>query len=272
TSTVGSPAVGCGRRPPSGRRGGAVGGGRFAGVAGGGGDGGGGGCGRCPVAGGVAAGRAAGRVVDDERRPAGDQRDDHVPHLAAGLVLVALAVDAEGVPGRRPGDDVEGVEQAPAAVAAVAGAPVGGGRQLGCEAGGDLGAQGLAAVGHRLLDGGREGLLQLGGAADAAGELVEAHPAVEEAVEAFAERALGDERRELGEQALGVALPGGDEQRLEVVEVDVERAERDAGLGGDVPGGGPEHAPVVQGEERVDDGLSRARRTRDATVATGTAH
>src|SRR5690606_27080212 len=180
-----SPCPPSGRGP--GRRGGAVGGGRLAGVAGGGGRGGGGGGG--------------GRVVDDQRCPARDQGDDHVPELATGLVLAAPPVDAEAVPGGRPGDDVEGVEQAPPAVAAVAGAPGLGGLQLGREAGGQLGAQGLAAVGHGPLDGGRERLLQLGGAAHAPARPVGPHAAVEEAVEALGERALGDERRELGEQA-----------------------------------------------------------------------
>jgi len=63
-----------------------------------------------------------------------------------------------------------------------------------------------------------------------------------------------------------VAVGGGHEQRLEVVEVDVERAQRHAGLGGDVAGGGPEVAPLVEGEQGLHDGRPGAGGAGQAAV------
>src|SRR5918998_1657964 len=91
---------------------------------------------------------------------------DHLAHLLGGVVGSERLVEAQRLPRRRAGHDVERPQQPPRSDRF-------GGRDLGGEAGLDLGPQGLAPRGEGVLERGRERLLQLSGAANAVAQFVE---------------------------------------------------------------------------------------------------
>jgi hypothetical protein len=143
------------------------------------------------------------------------------------------------------------------------------GGELGGERAADLGAQRLAAVGQNLLEHGRERLLQQRRPPDAGGELVDDDSPDEEGVQSFGEGSLVDERRQGGGQQLRVAARRLDEQGFEVVEVDVDRAQRHARLGGDVARRRAQVAPGVEGQQSVDDRGAGAGSAGQASVGRG---
>jgi len=88
----------------------------------------------------------------------------------------------------------------------------------------------------------------------------------DEPASAIVERTGGDgwrqERLDLGPLSAD-RLEG---EALEVGEVEIHRAQRYAGLIGDLEGGGVGHPPVVEAEHGVDDGFPRALVAKDEAV------
>ena len=78
---------------------------------------------------------------------------------------------------------------------------------------------------------------------------------VDDRVDALGERQAGVDGVEEVRDLLGLAGAGRGEQVVQIVEVHVDRAERDPGPGGDLLGRGPWVAGPHELQDRGDDGL-----------------